>query len=109
MKQETLEEAMVDYSNDATQQLAFLNGVKWQQEQDKNKYSIEDLNKHVVEFLEWREEYFEIYHGNKNRGLYYARNRYGSLYYNEDRHTALTRKYYNLDELLELFNKFKKK
>lgn len=30
---ETLEEAMVDYSNDATQQLAFLNGAKWQQEQ----------------------------------------------------------------------------
>lgn len=114
MKQETLEEDLAKTDNEKLlYQIAYnrgvLYGIKWQQEQDKNKYSIEDLNKHVVEFLEWREEYFEIYHGNKNRGLYYARNRYGSLYYNEDRHTALTRKYYNLDELLELFNKFKKK
>ena len=78
-------------------------------EKEQKGYSEEDLNKHVVEFLEWREEYFKMYHGNKNHGLYYARNKYNSLYYNEDRHTALTRKYYNLHELLELFNKFKKK
>lgn len=39
-KKETLEEAMVDYSNDATQQLAFLNGVKWQAER---MYSEEDM------------------------------------------------------------------
>ena len=121
------------------EQKIFIEGAKWQQEQytieeqhvghtidelDKEyikgfnegsayyierMYSKEDLNKHVVEFLEWREEYFEMYHGNKNHGLYYARNKYNSLYYNEDRHTALTRKYYNLHELLELFNKFKKK
>jgi hypothetical protein len=85
---------------------SFIEGAKWQSER---MYSEEDLNKHVIEFLEWRQNHFSIYHGNKNRGLYYARNTYNSLYYNEDKHTALTRRYYNLHELLELFNKFKKK
>jgi hypothetical protein len=111
---ETLEEAAEKYATNhgmmayvfPEKKESFIQGAKWQQERS---YSEEDLNKHVVEFLEWREEYFEMYHGNKNHGLYYARNKYNSLYYNEDRHTVLTRKYYNLHELLELFNKFKKK
>jgi hypothetical protein len=108
-KQETIEEAAKNHSNQTIRddsKKSFIEGAKWQQERS---YSEEDLNKHVIEFLEWRQNYFSIYHGNKNRGLYYARNTYNSLYYNEDRHTALTRKYYNLHELLELFNKFKNK
>jgi len=44
-EQETLEEAIVDYSNGAIQQLAFLNGAKWQQERS---YSEEE----VLELLE---------------------------------------------------------
>jgi hypothetical protein len=81
-------------------------GAKWQQERS---YSEEDLNKHVIEFLEWRQNHFSIYHGNKNRGLYYARWNYDNPYFNQDKHTALTRRYYNFDELLELFNQFKNK
>ena len=103
---ERYSEYLEDFENKNTYEHGFKDGAKWQQERS---YSEEDLNKHVIEFLEWREEYFEMYHGNKNHGLYYARNKYNSLYYNEDRHTALTRKYYNLHELLELFNKFKNK
>lgn len=109
MKQKTLEEAAERHSNETLRDnshVSFIAGAKWQQERS---YSVEDLNKHVIEFLEWREKYFAMYHGNKNRGLYYANRAYGNPYYNEDRHTALTRKYYNLHELLELFNKFKNK
>jgi hypothetical protein len=45
-KQETLEEAAEkEYStiHEQYQYDAFVNGAKWQQEQDKNKYSEEDL------------------------------------------------------------------
>ena len=44
-KQETLEEAalrLYSYVNDDTR-LLFINGAKWQQEQDKNKYSEEEV------------------------------------------------------------------
>ena len=62
-KQETLEEAIVDYSNDATQQLAFLNGAKWQQERS---YSEEEVLEILFELScnndtdkEEMEEWFE--------------------------------------------------
>jgi hypothetical protein len=47
-KQETLEEAAEDYGNsignkDGTAQFDFIKGAKWQQEQDKNKYSEEEV------------------------------------------------------------------
>ena len=45
-KQETLEEAalrLYSYVNDDTR-LLFINGAKWQQEQDKNKYSEEEVD-----------------------------------------------------------------
>ena len=101
-KQETLEEVVNNFKKTDV----YINEIK--QEQERN-YSEEDMNKHVSDFLEWREKYFYRWNGNKNRGLYYANRCYENPYYNEDRHTSLTRKYYNLDELLELFNKFKKK
>ena len=50
MNKETLEESAKDYvrnESDATLKLisnySFINGAKWQQEQDKNKYSEEDM------------------------------------------------------------------
>jgi hypothetical protein len=43
MKQETLEEAAENYSANELSKLGFINGAKWQQEQDKNKYSEEEL------------------------------------------------------------------
>lgn len=42
-KKETIEEAAERYSSNVLSKLGFLNGVKWQQEQDKNKFSEEDL------------------------------------------------------------------
>jgi hypothetical protein len=62
MKQETLEEAAENYSKnweaitgldyeeqypDFVNKLDFINGAKWQQEQDNNKYSEEDMVKFV--------------------------------------------------------------
>ena len=108
-KQETLEEAFEKWSDEVSNYTKYdvlKFGAKWQAER---MYSEEDLNKHVIEFLEWRQNHFSIYHGNKNRGLYYARWNYDNPYFNQDKHTALTRRYYNFDELLELFNQFKKK
>jgi hypothetical protein len=54
MKQETLEEAAEKYNSQFVSQNEFsiedfINGAKWQQEQDKNKYSEKDL----IEFSEW--------------------------------------------------------
>jgi len=43
-KQETLEEAIVDHSNDATQQLSFLNGAEWQQYKQE---------KFAIDFASW--------------------------------------------------------
>ena len=56
MKQETLEEAAIDYCDrffgkDRTTHhwndgyTTFINSAKWQQEQDKNKYSEENIKK----------------------------------------------------------------
>jgi len=49
-KQETLEEAaeneseyLADYDDKEMYQKGFIEGAKWQQEQDKNKYSLDDL------------------------------------------------------------------
>jgi len=64
MKKETLEEAIVDHSNDATQQLSFLNGSEWQQ---KNSYSEEEVIKILYQFhydlvnsnFDTKEEWFE--------------------------------------------------
>jgi hypothetical protein len=46
MKQETLEEVAENYFNNFTkrkEKFAFIDGAKWQQEQNKNKYSEEDM------------------------------------------------------------------
>jgi hypothetical protein len=43
MKEETLEEAADNYSKELTQVVAFYQGAKWQEEQDKNKYSEEEV------------------------------------------------------------------
>jgi hypothetical protein len=45
MKRETLEEAATNYTIDFATMSAFKLGAKWQQEQDKNKYSEEDMKK----------------------------------------------------------------
>ena len=42
---ETLEEAATNYTIDFATMSAFKLGAKWQQEQDKNKYSEEDMKK----------------------------------------------------------------
>jgi hypothetical protein len=72
-KQETLEEAAKNYSKgwgEYDDKKAFIAGVKWQQEQDKNKFSEEevlellnDLRLHTynygmgrIELLEWFEQ-----------------------------------------------------
>jgi hypothetical protein len=46
LKQETLEEAAERFYNteDLQRDCTFIEGAKWQQEQDKNKYSEEDLD-----------------------------------------------------------------
>ena len=57
MKQETIEEAAEnhhvtftrDLSYAETRKESFIEGAKWQQEQDKNKYSEEDMR----EAFEW--------------------------------------------------------
>jgi hypothetical protein len=43
-KQETLEEVAERYSANQLSQLGFINGAKWQQQQNKNLYSEEDLH-----------------------------------------------------------------
>jgi hypothetical protein len=92
IKQETLEEVAQKYSDDWEEitrldydeqipsfvnKLDFINGAKWQQEQDKNKYSEEDLkeafesgkiiakecytqNRRNVPFNEWFEQFKKI-------------------------------------------------
>lgn len=67
-KQETLEEAAekysenweeitgLDYENTVPSEvnkLDFINGAKWQQEQNKNLYSEEDMHKLMYEYQEW--------------------------------------------------------
>ena len=52
---ETLEEAALkyakqfDYAEDSSPQIDFIEGAKWQQEQDKNKYSEADK---IMKFLD---------------------------------------------------------
>lgn len=60
-KQETLEEAGVAYSkkvsqNHTSHMLGFVNGAKWQQQQNKNLYSEEE----VLDILSIRLKYFGI-------------------------------------------------
>jgi hypothetical protein len=43
LKQETLEEAAERYSAYSLSKVGFIEGAKWQQEQDKNKYSEENI------------------------------------------------------------------
>jgi hypothetical protein len=66
MKKETLEEAIVDYSNDATQQLSFLNGAEWNQERmfelvEEYNQMLLDTNVHEdhkeKSFKEWFEQF----------------------------------------------------
>ncbi len=70
MKQQTLEEAAEKYNSQFVSQNEFaiedfINGAKWQQEQDKNKYSEEDVLKvlskfrelRLIEFQEWFEQF----------------------------------------------------
>ena len=75
MKQETLEEVAEYYSRitlnkgnlmNSLQVNGFIAGAKWQQEQDKNKYSEEDLKsaffnggdmKDIEEFNHWFEQF----------------------------------------------------
>jgi hypothetical protein len=42
-KEETLEEAAEDYSYSEEHKMDFIAGAKWQQEQDKNKYSEKEV------------------------------------------------------------------
>ena len=58
-KQETLEEAAVRLYSDKLYPMygsirrdAFINGAKWQQEQDKNKYSEEEVLP-IIEYIQW--------------------------------------------------------
>jgi aryl-alcohol dehydrogenase-like predicted oxidoreductase len=60
MKQETLEEVAERYSANELSQLGFINGAKWQQEQDKNKYSLEDMKKAFEDGQE-NMDYSEMY------------------------------------------------
>jgi hypothetical protein len=74
-KQETIEEVAERYSANELSQLGFINGAKWQQEQDKNKYSekemLEMLHKFGFDYTynykeektiyEWIPEWFEEY------------------------------------------------
>jgi hypothetical protein len=46
-KQETLEEAATNYTIDFATMSAFKLGAKWQQEQDKNKFSEEEVLEHL--------------------------------------------------------------
>lgn len=55
MKKEKLEEAAEKYVKDSSHELyelrkqCFLDGAKWQQEQDNNKYSEEEVEKIIAE------------------------------------------------------------
>jgi hypothetical protein len=55
MKQETLEEAAEDFYEENAHNITFLKlvefGAKWQQEQDKNKYSEEEVQIKLYECL----------------------------------------------------------
>lgn len=65
MKQETLKEAasifskqFLDNGNNSefeaqASYLGFIQGAKWQQEQDKNKFSEEDMHKLMDEYQNW--------------------------------------------------------
>jgi hypothetical protein len=50
-KQETLEEAATNYTIDFATKSAFKLGAKWQQEQDKNKYSDSDMTNYALYIL----------------------------------------------------------
>ena len=67
MKRETLEEAATNYTIDFATMSAFKLGAKWQQEQDKNKYSALDtaiwLLKQTTEFEvldSWKQKVGEL-------------------------------------------------
>jgi len=78
-EQETLEDAAIDYSKmyfseNKKAELGFIAGAKWQQEQDKNKYSEEEvleiLNKRVFDLkhkkdIKTNKEWFEQFKTNK--------------------------------------------
>jgi len=65
-KQETLEEAIIRVSICDRDEFVFKAGAKWEQEQDKNKYSEEDIINalHSVE-LKDNKDYSKIYNGMK--------------------------------------------
>jgi uncharacterized protein with PIN domain len=53
-KQETLEEVAKNYSKgwgEYDDKKAFIEGAKWQQEQDKNKYSEEEVQNILIEYV----------------------------------------------------------
>ena len=57
MKQETLEQAaekyakQFDYAEDSSPNIDFIEGAKWQQEQEKNIYSEEEVVSFIHKFL----------------------------------------------------------
>ena len=57
MKQETLEQAaekyakQFDYAEDSSPNIDFIEGAKWQQEQEKNMYSEEEVVSFIHKFL----------------------------------------------------------
>jgi hypothetical protein len=61
MKRETLEEAATNYTIDFATMSAFKLGAKWQQEQDKNKYSEEEVIDIAI-------KYFNHYYNISSRG-----------------------------------------
>jgi len=109
-KQETLEEAAerlhpttIDSFTDTgidmseTERLIFINGAKWQQEQNKNLYSDED----VLEFTQWKDDNFLMY----NNKTYYAKT--SSLYFDSTKYIGKEKptKYYTLTQLFQQFKK----
>jgi arsenate reductase-like glutaredoxin family protein len=65
-KQETLEEAATNYTIDFATMSAFKLGAKWQQEQDKNKFSEEDISIAIAMYLE-NKSFSEIIKQLKNK------------------------------------------
>jgi hypothetical protein len=65
-KQETLEEAAEKQHNYASYE-AFIRGAKWQQEQDKKKYSEEDMMESFIEGYKQRAEKSDLIFDNASR------------------------------------------
>ena len=60
MKQETLKEVAEKYSqHDAKAYHGFISGAKWQAEQDKNKYSEEDVQ-NLIKIIEWYDDNSDV-------------------------------------------------